>query len=368
MGTLHPGLRGGAAVPGDGISATRTREVFDIPSGSGVLTTGRLTTSGAPWFVTGAGAGSTSVNSAGYIEGTGNTYCYLQASSRVQRVEQIFSGPLCTIAIAGNNDLQSLIHQNFSSGGSSAMTVFTAGVSSPAMWDKQIATVPNINDNLPHTCVLEMQGAMAFAYVDGILVGVSADARFLTTGGNWAYAQIHSGAGSRIYGFSLFTDGAARTDDSEPKIDVSQMRATSAAVLTLTVGNPISPGWRPIGTSYFHTDDNQGFTFDSNVETRLWVRSTQGGNRAVVNVVAAITNTVLGLRSNADGTADIQHQGANRIVFPFNTPQVSIPVRTFLGNVAAPGSNPIAGGFLFVEDGALKYRGSAGTVTTIAPA
>jgi hypothetical protein len=34
----------------------------------------------------------------------------------------------------------------------------------------------------------------------------------------------------------------------------------------------------------------------------------------------------------------------------------------------APTTNPTSGGILFVEAGALKYRGSAGTVTTVAPA
>lgn len=34
----------------------------------------------------------------------------------------------------------------------------------------------------------------------------------------------------------------------------------------------------------------------------------------------------------------------------------------------APTVNPAGGGILYVEDGALKYRGSNGTVTTIAPA
>jgi hypothetical protein len=33
-----------------------------------------------------------------------------------------------------------------------------------------------------------------------------------------------------------------------------------------------------------------------------------------------------------------------------------------------PTINPSGGGVLYVEDGALKYRGSSGTVTTIAPA
>jgi len=34
----------------------------------------------------------------------------------------------------------------------------------------------------------------------------------------------------------------------------------------------------------------------------------------------------------------------------------------------APSVNPAGGGILYVEDGALKYRGSKGTVTVIAPA
>jgi hypothetical protein len=34
----------------------------------------------------------------------------------------------------------------------------------------------------------------------------------------------------------------------------------------------------------------------------------------------------------------------------------------------APSINPAGGGVLYVEDGALKYRGSKGTVTVIAPA
>lgn len=41
----------------------------------------------------------------------------------------------------------------------------------------------------------------------------------------------------------------------------------------------------------------------------------------------------------------------------------------FLANcTAAPTTNPTGGGILYAEAGALKYRGSAGTVTTIAPA
>ena len=33
-----------------------------------------------------------------------------------------------------------------------------------------------------------------------------------------------------------------------------------------------------------------------------------------------------------------------------------------------PTANPVGGGVLYVEAGALKYRGSSGTITTLAPA
>lgn len=41
----------------------------------------------------------------------------------------------------------------------------------------------------------------------------------------------------------------------------------------------------------------------------------------------------------------------------------------FLVNAtSAPGSNPSGGGFIYIESGALKYRGSSGTITTVAAA
>jgi hypothetical protein len=39
-----------------------------------------------------------------------------------------------------------------------------------------------------------------------------------------------------------------------------------------------------------------------------------------------------------------------------------------LPNVTAPPATPTGGGVLFVQAGALKYKGSSGTTTTIAPA
>lgn len=41
----------------------------------------------------------------------------------------------------------------------------------------------------------------------------------------------------------------------------------------------------------------------------------------------------------------------------------------FIANsTATPTANPVGGGILYVENGALKYRGTNGTVTTLGPA
>lgn len=41
---------------------------------------------------------------------------------------------------------------------------------------------------------------------------------------------------------------------------------------------------------------------------------------------------------------------------------------TFIADQTAPGSNPVGGGYVYVEAGALKYRGSSGTITTLGAA
>lgn len=41
---------------------------------------------------------------------------------------------------------------------------------------------------------------------------------------------------------------------------------------------------------------------------------------------------------------------------------------TTISNTTAPTDTPVGGGYLFVESGALKFKGSSGTVTTVATA
>jgi hypothetical protein len=46
---------------------------------------------------------------------------------------------------------------------------------------------------------------------------------------------------------------------------------------------------------------------------------------------------------------------------------VSIASKVFIANTSTPGT-PSVGGYLYVQSGSLKYKGSSGTVTTLAPA
>jgi hypothetical protein len=76
-------------------------------------------------------------------------------------------------------------------------------------------------------------------------------------------------------------------------------------------------------------------------------------------VGAAITTTVTGMMMDANGNIGFFGAGS----FGGGLKVMFIANRT-----TAPSSNPVGGGILFSENGALKYRGSSGTPTTIAAA
>jgi hypothetical protein len=92
------------------------------------------------------------------------------------------------------------------------------------------------------------------------------------------------------------------------------------------------------------------------------------------------TNTVAGrnIRTNPTGTGDIANRTEAPSGFTGTFEQYRVngveyrgttPAREYIRNSsAAPTDTPSNGGYLYVEAGALKWRGSSGTVTTIAPA
>jgi hypothetical protein len=69
------------------------------------------------------------------------------------------------------------------------------------------------------------------------------------------------------------------------------------------------------------------------------------------------------LKLNANGT------GANAHFFNAPTVAAAVQGTISIGNsTAIPGANPVGGGFLYVEAGALKYRGPSGAITVVGAA
>jgi hypothetical protein len=76
--------------------------------------------------------------------------------------------------------------------------------------------------------------------------------------------------------------------------------------------------------------------------------------------------TALAFRNNSAERMRIDQNG--NVLIGMTAVTNSSTKTLHMANAAAPTSNPSGGGVLYVESGALKYRGSSGTVTTIANA
>lgn len=99
-----------------------------------------------------------------------------------------------------------------------------------------------------------------------------------------------------------------------------------------------------------------------------------------IRVYRPTANTALSFQVGAEAqlryylTAAGQHNwgdGTNPIdtnLYRKGADQLGTDDALFLGNQAAPPATPTAGGVVYVEAGALKFKGSAGTVTVLAPA
>jgi hypothetical protein len=84
-----------------------------------------------------------------------------------------------------------------------------------------------------------------------------------------------------------------------------------------------------------------------------------------------VTGVTTGYSIFAPGTADMAHFGHPLLLGSTNSalPTAMVGAGIVLGDIGtAPTGNPSSGGTLYSEAGALKWRGSSGTVTTIANA
>jgi hypothetical protein len=126
------------------------------------------------------------------------------------------------------------------------------------------------------------------------------------------------------------------------------------------------------GTGY---EDNADLTWDS-VNYRLYGKL---GNTAYIQLDnstgaslaytagSAVTCDLNNVNNKISGTMRSQTSASG-----FHIGTITAPASTVNGlmmaNATAPSANPSGGGVVYVEAGALKFRGSSGTVTTVAPA
>jgi hypothetical protein len=98
---------------------------------------------------------------------------------------------------------------------------------------------------------------------------------------------------------------------------------------------------------------------------------TVGGTAWGFDGISAAIGSVSGMRFNNASTTRLLTLFQSAVIgFGDNgaSDANGSPGNIIIGNSTAPTGNPTTGGFLFSTSGALKWRGSSGTITTIAPA
>jgi len=161
----------------------------------------------------------------------------------------------------------------------------------------------------------------------------------------------------------LHVDGDVLIEGTGRRIkgDFSTISPSTTRTLfqTVTENGVTRLGIIPGGTS-----DTTGLDLFNAIDTEnaAWMSITLNAVRAQINLVKNGAGVLVPLRLSMNSSVRVEIDTAGEVNFsPAN--------RVFLKNcAAAPSDTPVGGGYFFVQAGALKYKGSAGTVTTIANA
>ncbi len=91
------------------------------------------------------------------------------------------------------------------------------------------------------------------------------------------------------------------------------------------------------------------------------------GNAITISTGGSDTNRTILISAGGQGGVQLGNaiSGITAVIGTFASSEKSIYI---LNTTTAPTANPATGGYLYCEAGALKYRGSSGTITTIAAA
>lgn len=127
-----------------------------------------------------------------------------------------------------------------------------------------------------------------------------------------------------------------------------------------------TPRFELSSTRLTHTVTDTGSSGTANI-ARLVHTINQSGTAAYSSLDIAITETATG--SGVRKILNSSVGGTEQFSLNFGGLSGAAGLMVYMRNITtAPTSNPSNGGYLYVEAGALKYRGSGGTITTIAAA
>jgi hypothetical protein len=206
-----------------------------------------------------------------------------------------------------------------------------------------------------------------------------------TNGGATVDQPLQIGSSTGSAGFSyLGLDHAGGATDMGLNFNMlntnSQIIRTACLVLNSTGSGASRTAGSEVGSIGFYVKPSGSSVSEwgrisANGSSGLQLLASDGS--ASIPTVSFINDNDTGFYRSGTNNIDITTNGTRRLNIDssgnmalgaspsFGSGQVVI----FIANATAvPSANPTGGGILYVESGALKYRGSSGTISTIAPA